>query len=172
MAVPTIRKLSHASVAYLNLTYPTNHPRLQIAALPLLEIAHVEQEKIALQKHFKAKRDHVLSRLKKMGLEVKLPPTSTFYIWLDLEELPEPLNNGLTFFEEMLKEKAIVVPGVFFDINPSHRRNLFNSPCHHFVRLSFGPPLEQLDKGKLACDTSMSWLLTGFLQDWMLWSVC
>jgi aspartate/methionine/tyrosine aminotransferase len=82
-----------------------------------------------------------------MNLEVKIPPTSTFYIWLDLEGLPEPLNNGLTFFEEMLKEKAIVVPGVFFDINPAHRRNLFNSPCHHFVRLSFGPPLDQLDKG-------------------------
>ena len=31
--------------------------------------------------------------------------------------------------------------------SPSHRRNLFNSPCHHFVRISFGPPLEDLDKG-------------------------
>ncbi|TFY51459.1 hypothetical protein EVJ58_g10552 [Rhodofomes roseus] len=73
------------------------------------------------------------------------PPT--FYVWLDLEGLPAPINNGLTFFEELLKEKTIVIPGIFFDINPSHRRNLFNSPCHHFVRLSFGPPLEDLDKG-------------------------
>lgn len=40
-----------------------------------------------------------------------------------------------------------MIPGIFFDINPSHRRNLFNSPCHHFVRLSFGPPIEDLDKG-------------------------
>ncbi len=52
-----------------------------------------------------------------------------------------------TFFEELLKEKCIVIPGIFFDINPAHRRNLFNSPCHHFVRLSFGPPIESLDKG-------------------------
>ena len=52
-----------------------------------------------------------------------------------------------TFFEELLKEQTIVIPGIFFDINPSHRRNLFNSPCHHFVRLSFGPPLEDLNKG-------------------------
>jgi hypothetical protein len=72
---------------------------------------------IALQKHFKAKRDHVLARLDALGLHVSIPPTSTFYIWLDLAPLPAPLNNGLTFFEEMLKEKAIVVPGVFFDIN-------------------------------------------------------
>lgn len=52
-----------------------------------------------------------------------------------------------TFFEELLKEKCIVIPGIFFDINPSHRRNLFSSPCHHFVRLSFGPPIESLDMG-------------------------
>ena len=52
-----------------------------------------------------------------------------------------------TFFEELLKEKCIVIPGIFFDINPSHRRNLFSSPCHHFVRLSFGPPVDVLDQG-------------------------
>ncbi|EIN07107.1 aminotransferase [Punctularia strigosozonata HHB-11173 SS5] len=123
-----------------------NHP-LQLAAIPLLNPEHVVQERLALQRHFKKKRDHVLARLKKIGLEVKIPPQATFYIWLDLEDLPEPLNNGLSFFEELLKEKTIVIPGIFFDINPSHRRNLFRSSCHHFVRLSFGPPLEDLDKG-------------------------
>ena len=103
--------------------------------------------KVSLQKHFKHKRDHVLKRLHDLGLDVDIPPHATFYIWLNLERLPAPLNNGLTFFEELLKEQTIVIPGIFFDINPSHRRNLFNSPCHHFVRLSFGPPLEDLDKG-------------------------
>lgn len=57
-----------------------------------------------------------------------------------------------TFFEELLKEKTIVIPGIFFDINPQHRRNLFNSPCHQFVRLSFGPPMQDLDKGLDAID--------------------
>lgn len=42
----------------------------------------------------------------------------------------------------------ICVPGIFFDINPSHRRDLFDSPCHHFIRLSFGPALEELDRGQ------------------------
>jgi aspartate/methionine/tyrosine aminotransferase len=123
-----------------------NHP-LQLAAIPLLDPQHVQYERVALQKHFKMKRDHVLKRLKAIGLEVKIPPVATFYIWLSLENLPDPINNGLTFFEELLKEKTIVIPGIFFDINPAHRRNLFSSPCHHFVRLSFGPPLEDLDKG-------------------------
>lgn len=27
------------------------------------------------------------------------------------------------------------------------QRNLLQSPCHHFVRLSFGPKMEVLDKG-------------------------
>jgi aspartate/methionine/tyrosine aminotransferase len=123
-----------------------NHP-LQLAAIPLLNPEHVRHERVALQKHFKMKRDHVLKRLKAIGLKVEIPPVATFYIWLNLKNLPDPINNGLTFFEELLKEKTIVIPGIFFDVNPAHRRNLFNSPCHHFVRLSFGPPLEDLDKG-------------------------
>ncbi|KAI0748514.1 aminotransferase [Daedaleopsis nitida] len=123
-----------------------NHP-LQLAAIPLLDPERVLAEKVALQRHFKAKRDHVLKRLDDLGLHVSVPPVATFYIWLNLESLPAPINNGLTFFEELLKEKTIVIPGIFFDINPAHRRNLFHSSCHHFVRLSFGPPLEDLDKG-------------------------
>jgi len=123
-----------------------NHP-LQIAAIPLLDPQRVQQERLALQRHFKAKRDHVLGRLERLGLKVHVYPNATFYIWLNLQSLPEPLNNGLTFFEELLKEKTIVIPGIFFDVDPNHRRNLFNSPCHHFVRLSFGPPIEELDKG-------------------------
>ncbi|KAH0830726.1 pyridoxal phosphate-dependent transferase [Lanmaoa asiatica] len=123
-----------------------NHP-MQLATIPLLEPSYVAREKLALQKHFKAKRDHVLKRLHDLHLDVDIPPQATFYIWINLEKLPPPLNNGLTFFEELLKEKTIMIPGIFFDINPSHRRNLFHSPCHHFVRLSFGPPLEDLDRG-------------------------
>ena len=41
----------------------------------------------------------------------------------------------------------VVVPGIFFDLNPAKRRDLFDSPCHHFVRLSYGPKMETLEKG-------------------------
>lgn len=50
---------------------------------------------LSLQRHFKMKRDHVLQRLHKLHLDVDIPPTSTFYIWLNLAKLPPPLNNGL-----------------------------------------------------------------------------
>ncbi|BGP40317.1 hypothetical protein JCM10449v2_004278 [Rhodotorula kratochvilovae] len=120
---------------------------LQVAALPLLDPTLVKQDRLALQRHFGQKRDYVVDRLRKMGFAVKNPPTATFYVWLDLSDLPAPLDSGLVFFEEALKEKVIVVPGQFFDLNPSHRRNLMDSPCNHFVRLSFGPEMDQLNRG-------------------------
>ncbi|KAI8097165.1 aminotransferase [Halteromyces radiatus] len=123
-----------------------NHP-LQLAAVPMLQPETYRNEAKALQRHFRMKRDIVLKRLKEMGFVVRKPPRATFYIWLDLSALPPPINAGLVFFEECLKEKTILVPGIFFDINPAHRRELFDSPCHHFVRLSFGPPLDDLMRG-------------------------
>ncbi|GAA5996685.1 pyridoxal phosphate-dependent aminotransferase [Rhodotorula paludigena] len=120
---------------------------LQVAAIPLLDPARVAQDRLALQRHFREKRDHVVRRLEAMGFDVWNKPEATFYHWLDLRQLPKPLDSGLVFFEEALKEKVIVVPGQFFDLNPSHRRNLLETPCDHFVRLSFGPPLEEIDRG-------------------------
>ena len=69
--------------------------RLQLAAIPLLDPEHVRKERLSLQKHFKHKRDHVLKRLERLGLKVAVPPQSTFYVWLNLDHLPAPLNNGL-----------------------------------------------------------------------------
>ncbi|TPX63602.1 hypothetical protein SpCBS45565_g06502 [Spizellomyces sp. 'palustris'] len=120
---------------------------LQQAAVPLLEPKRVLSDAKALQRHFLAKRNYVIGRLSQMNLPVINPPKATFYIWLDLRPLPEPLNNGLAFFEEALDEKVIVVPGIFFDINPGRRRELFDSPFHHYIRLSFGPPMDQLVRG-------------------------
>jgi aspartate/methionine/tyrosine aminotransferase len=71
----------------------------------------------------------------------------TFPSWLNLEGLPESISDGLNFFQACLAEKVIVVPGIFFDLNPSRRRDLFDSPCHHFVRLSYGPRMDVLKMG-------------------------
>lgn len=119
----------------------------QEAAIPLLEPNFVTAEMKALQRHFRDKRDYVINRLKGMGFIFKSIPDATFYIWLDLSHLPTKIHNGLGFFEECLREKVIVVPGIFFDLNPSSRRDLFDSPCHHFVRLSYGPKWDTLKKG-------------------------
>jgi len=94
----------------------------------MLEPDFVLSEMAALQQHFREKRDWVLERLTGMGFKFPRIPDSTFYIWLDLSHLPQRIQNGLGFFEECLKEKVIVVPGIFFDLNPSSRRDLFDSP--------------------------------------------
>jgi aspartate/methionine/tyrosine aminotransferase len=118
-----------------------------MAAIEMLDPERCLQERIALQQHFRMKRDHVLKRLAEMGLPVRVKPQATFYIWLYVGDLDAPLNSGMIVFEELLKEKVIVTPGLFFDLNPSHRRNIVDSPCEKFVRLSYGPPLEDIDRG-------------------------
>jgi len=122
-----------------------NHP-LQIAAVELLDVERTKREAKHLQDHFRMKRDFVVERLKKIGITCHTPQ-STFYIWANLSALPPPLDNGLSFFEAALTEKVIVVPGIFFDVNPGKRRELFNSPCHHYIRLSFGPSMDVLKTG-------------------------
>ncbi|THV88167.1 aminotransferase [Aureobasidium pullulans] len=124
----------------------TNVP-FQEAAIPMLEPTKVKHEMRALQHHFREKRDYVIDRLTEMGFKIPLIPNSTFYLWLDLSSLPEGINDGLNFFNACLKEKVIVVPGIFFDLNPSKRRDLFDSPCHKHVRLSYGPRMDVLKMG-------------------------
>ncbi|KAL0264669.1 hypothetical protein SLS55_000620 [Diplodia seriata] len=126
----------------------TNVP-FQEAAIQMLEPTKVRHEMRALQTHFRMKRDYVIGRLREMGFKIPNEdvPNSTFYLWLDLSSLPGSINDGLNFFSECLNEKVIVVPGIFFDLNPSKRRDLFDSPCHHFVRLSYGPRMETLKMG-------------------------
>lgn len=134
----------------------TNVP-FQEAAVAMLDPPKVKAEMKALQTHFKMKRDYVLKRLSEIGFTQgdQSVPDSTFYIWLDLTTLHPPLpensvldlSNGLAFFDALLQEKTIVVPGIFFDLNPAKRRDLFDSPCHHFVRISYGPKLDVLKLG-------------------------
>lgn len=119
----------------------------QEAAVPMLEPTKVRGEMQALQRHFKMKRDFVIGRLRDMGFKITDVPEATFYLWLDLSVLHDKISDGLNFFQACLAEKVIVVPGIFFDLNPSHRRDLFDSPCHPFVRVSYGPAMDSLKKG-------------------------
>ena len=53
----------------------------------------------------------------------------------------------MAFFRAALEQKVICVPGLFFDVNPGHRRSPRLSRFHNYVRLSFGPPYEDVRKG-------------------------
>src|ERR1035437_5365317 len=121
-----------------------NHP-FQNAALPLLDPKNAEAETLAIQKHFGRKRELVLARLKKLKIGVDAAPAGAFYVWANLAKLPAPLDDGMNFFRECLKEKTIVVPGVFFDVNPGNRR--MHARYKNYCRISFGPEIEKLELG-------------------------
>jgi aspartate/methionine/tyrosine aminotransferase len=121
-----------------------NHP-FQNAALPLLDPKNAAAETLAIQKHFGKKRALLLSRLKKLNISADAAPAGAFYVWANLARLPPPLDDGMNFFRECLKEKVIVVPGVFFDVNPGNRRT--HARYKNYCRISFGPEIEKLELG-------------------------
>lgn len=124
-----------------------NHP-FQNAALPLLDPKNAEAETLAIQRHFGKKRALLLARLKKLNIGVDAVPAGAFYVWANLAKLPPPLDDGMNFFRECLKEKTIVVPGVFFDVNPGNRRT--TARYKNYCRISFGPEIEKLELGLAA----------------------
>ncbi len=122
-----------------------NHP-FQNQALELLDPEYTIAETKAIQTVFKAKRDYVLERLHEMGITADATPNGAFYVWANLSDLPAPLNDGMSFFEQGLEENVVTVPGVFFDVNPGQRRRNF-ARYKQYCRVSFGPNMETLERG-------------------------
>ncbi len=120
---------------------------IQNAAIPLLDPDFANKEARSIQVHFAKKREIMLERLSKMNMAPKSQPQGSFYCFADLSALPAPLQNSMSFFEEALKRRVICVPGIFFDVNPGKRRSHIPSRLDSFVRLSYGPPLEEVARG-------------------------
>lgn len=118
---------------------------LQRAAIPLLQEDTVVAETRAIHHTFREKRDRFHSRLERLGIRTDRAPDGTFYVWGNLSGLPAPLNDGMSFFRAALEHQVITVPGEFFDVNPGKRRARA-SRFRNYVRLSFGPSWETLDK--------------------------
>jgi aspartate/methionine/tyrosine aminotransferase len=119
---------------------------LQRAALPLLDPEGAIQEATAIQRHFRPKREKLISGLERMGVRIDRLPEGTFYVWGDVSRLPPRLADGVSFFRAGLEEKLITIPGEFFDINPGHRRGKRASRFKSYVRFSFGPDLGTIER--------------------------
>lgn len=120
---------------------------LQRAAVPLLEPERVLREAEALRDAFRAKRDLMVARLRELGLVFDREPEGSFYAFASLKELPGEMADGMAFFRRCLEHKVVVVPGVFFDVNPGQRRNPRACRFTSYVRFSFGPPIERVRGG-------------------------
>ncbi len=121
---------------------------LQRAAAPLLEPERVRQEYLAIRKAFLDKRRLVVEQARDIGLVLDAEPAGTFYAWVSLEQLPPPLNEGMTFFRRALEWKVICVPGEFFDVNPGKRRpGNRGARFSQHVRISFGPSRTTVERG-------------------------
>jgi N-succinyldiaminopimelate aminotransferase len=119
---------------------------LQRAAIPLFDEDYVVKETMAIQTAFREKRDRMLSRLERIGVRFDRVPDGTFYAWGNVANLPAPLNDGMGLFRAALTKKVIVVPGEFFDVNPGKRRQGRASRFRDYVRFSFGPSLENIER--------------------------
>ncbi|MGZ3440951.1 MAG: pyridoxal phosphate-dependent aminotransferase [Polyangia bacterium] len=119
---------------------------LQRAAIPLLEQDHVVKETRAIQDVFRKKRDRMLAGLEQLGVRFDRVPDGTFYCWGNVADLPPPLDDGMGFFRAALAHQVITVPGEFFDVNPGKRRRGHGSRFGSYVRFSFGPAMDVVDR--------------------------
>lgn len=120
---------------------------MQRAAIPLLDPDRVEAESAAVRRVFGEKRELVIRRLYEMGIGIDREPDGTFYVFAHLRDMPPGLDDGMAFFRAALDHQVVCVPGVFFDVNPGGRRSSWLCRFHQYVRLSFGPEIENLRCG-------------------------
>ena len=116
---------------------------LQKASLSLFNNKLYNIETKAIQTEFRKKRRVLLDGLQNVGVFFEREPEGAFYAWGNISNLPSSINTGQNFLEACLKEKVIVVPGEYFDVNPGKRRDN-NSRFKNHIRFSFGPKTEVL----------------------------
>lgn len=118
----------------------------QRAALEVLAPERADQETRAVRSVFARKRRIMLEALRSLGIRVPCASRGTFYLWGDISRLPAPLNEADAFFRAALERRVMVVPGRFFDVNPTGTRP--PDPAYQsWVRFSFGPPEDNLRLG-------------------------
>ena len=120
---------------------------IQRAAIPLLSPEAVTQETKSIHKEFSQKRQVMMDGLRKIGVTFDCEPGGSFYLWGNVSALPEGLNTGMDFFHACLEKKVIAVPGEFFDVNPGKRMKNAGSRFKNYLRFSYGPDIDTINKG-------------------------
>ena len=105
-----------------------------------LSINYIEDLRHEIKREYNEKRIFLIEELTKLKFIIKMQPTSTFYIFASLDNLPTKIRKDNDFFIECLKEKLIVIPGHFFDMDKNIKYN-------NYIRFSYGSSLAQIKKG-------------------------
>ena len=129
---------------------------IQRAAVELLEPDSANREARSIQQVFGEKRQRMISGLESLGVRVHPEPGGGFYCWGDLSGLPSGFRTGGELFQAGLSEKVIVVPGRFFDVNPGQRRPDRPSRFQSFARFSYGPPIDEIERGLASLERVIS----------------
>ncbi|MCB9833986.1 MAG: pyridoxal phosphate-dependent aminotransferase [Planctomycetes bacterium] len=119
---------------------------IQRGAMEVLESDRADQELNALRLGFAAKRNLMVERLRRMGIRFARESEGTFYLWGALDRLPAPFDQAAHFFHRALQRKVLTVPGYYFDVDPGRRRQ-DTGDFDHWMRFSFGPPIEAVREG-------------------------
>lgn len=115
-------------------------------ALEALVTDRADLETTAVRATFARKRAIMIEALTRLGVDLATPGPSTFYLWGDVSRLPPGLATGHELFEAALRERVMLVPGQYFDVNPGKMR-VQPSRLNSWVRFSFGPPEDNMVAG-------------------------
>lgn len=111
----------------------------------LFTYENIVKESEAINPIFDKKRKLMIKYLEDTFIKIASSPKGSFYMWIDISNLPSEINEDEKFFAECLKEKVIVVPGRFFDIRTDSTES--DLKFRNYIRLSFGPEIEEIENG-------------------------
>jgi aspartate/methionine/tyrosine aminotransferase len=119
-----------------------SHP-IQQAALDLFDTTKIQEQNLALQENFDIKRKYLIQNLVKLGFLIKSEPMGGFYVFADISKFLEKYQDDLNFCQQLLKQKIILIPGRFFDIDFNKKEPNFKN----FVRFSYGLEFHKIKQG-------------------------
>jgi aspartate/methionine/tyrosine aminotransferase len=118
----------------------------QRLAIKALDPERSDEETTAVRRLFAKKRNVMLDGLETLGIGCEHAPRGSFYVWTNVSSLPKPLNDAEAFFKAGLEKKVVMLPGRFFDVNPSGSHPPMKE-LKKWVRFSFGPSEDKITTG-------------------------
>ena len=104
----------------------------QVAALAALTSTASDVEK--MRESYRARRQMVLESLHRIGLEVPVPPTGAFYVFVNVKRYTQDVRDFA--FQLLQKAGVAVAPGIDFGISGEG-----------FIRISYANSLANLKEG-------------------------